>query len=371
MNNLNYPIQNSPTIIGSGLIVLDIILNNGSKKPIFYAGGTTGNVLSGLSYLNWKSTSLFRVGSDIAAKILMSDLIKSGVDIKNISIENEISTPRVIEKLNSNGKYAKHKFLFQCPVCKLNLPRFRSPKIDCVGNFHSKNKNSTIFFFDRVSDSTLELARKYRESGSLIFFEPHHVKNTPKFNEAISLCHILKFSGKEKKQSINGNDFHSTMKKIRSLSSALIIKTIGEYGLYFSPYASKNYFYKDCFKLNKIYDSCGAGDWCTVGFLFHLWNLNKNSNFVLTESIKNWKIINNALNFGQILASFSSLFIGARGLSSFINNKDIIEAVHSNLESKKQIHISKQFMEKYPEKIKLKSKIEAKENNLCPICLQS
>lgn len=45
-----------PTVVGTGLVALDVVFNEKQDEPIGrWAGGTCGNVLSILSWLGWSA----------------------------------------------------------------------------------------------------------------------------------------------------------------------------------------------------------------------------------------------------------------------------------------------------------------------------
>jgi len=370
MSNNKENLKHSLKIVGAGLVALDIIINNSDKNPIFSAGGTCGNVLAGLSFLGWKSTPISRVGKDIASQILIQDLLDNGVNVDHITHEERVSTPRIIEKLNSNGVYAKHSFLLRCPICNTYLPRFRSPKLKIIdGIISKKHLNPDVYLFDRVTPSTLKLANKYRESGTLIFFEPINIKNTDDFKEAFRLSHIVKYADIEKKKRPKELAKDQILKKIKSFGPMLVIKTLGKYGLSFLNSNKNKTQYRESFKINRIYDSCGAGDWCTVGLLFYLHELAKNNNISILETMESNALINSALRFGQILASLSCMFIGARGLSNSIDAKKILKIVHTQMIKNNEIDVS---MSKYPPRNSKKTTIANEINtnpNTCPTCL--
>ena len=161
------------------------------------------------------------------------------------------------------------------------------------------------------------------------------------------------------------------MKKIRSVGPALVIQTLGKYGLSFINGKKRKPQYRESFEINRIYDSCGAGDWCTVGFLFYLQELARDNNVSLLETLASNELINSALSFGQILASLSCMFIGARGLSSSMEPKDIIRIVHTHLKKGHEINLS---IDKYfpRNRISLAPTSESIANsNTCPTCLLS
>jgi len=329
MPNNNSKVRKSPKIVGSGLVTLDIITNNGAEIPIFSAGGTCGNILAGLSYLGWESISISRAGNDIAADLLVRDLLKNGVNVEYITREENLNTPRIVEKLDSNGIYAKHNFLLRCPACNAYLPRFRSPKLDVIDDILSKHLNPDVYLFDRITPSILKLAKNYRDAGSLIFFEPINLKSSDALEKAIRLSHVIKYAGKEAKENIINLNNDPFIGQTRSLGPKLIIQTLGKYGLLFKKGREKKYKYRESIKLNEVYDTCGAGDWCTVGFLFYLRELAEKNNISFLETLKSNDVINSALHFAQILAALSCMFVGARGLSNLMARNDINKIVRS------------------------------------------
>lgn len=71
-----------PTCVGMGLIALDAIYAESSKRPRFLAGGSCGNVLTILSYLGWKSYPIARLGNDHEGSRILEDMMKWGVNTK-------------------------------------------------------------------------------------------------------------------------------------------------------------------------------------------------------------------------------------------------------------------------------------------------
>ena len=359
-----------PMIIGAGLVVLDIILNNSSKTPIFNAGGTCGNVLAGLSFLGWRSKSVSRAGKDFASDILIKDLLSDGVNVDYITREEKLNTPRIVEKINSNGLYAKHNFFLRCPTCNSYLPRFQRPRIDFINDILKKDENPEVFFFDRVTPSILKLAKAYKKSGALIFFEPYDLRRLEELEESIHVCHILKFSKNSNSKNVDNliND-NSILKKIKSYKPNLVIQTLREKGLLYNYFDNDKWHYKKGKKLKKVYDTCGAGDWLTVGFLFYLQKLAFKNCIKLIEALESIELVKSALDFSQMLASLSSMYVGARGLSKLLERDKILNITETCVEKNCEI-IS-------PVKPSLKSKSQIgyvinkriPEGDYCPTCL--
>jgi fructokinase len=373
MSNLDIKkssISHRANITGVGLVVLDIILNNGTKTPIFNAGGTCGNVLAGLSFLDWQSKSISRAGEDIAADIMIKDLLAGGVNVDYITREEKLNTPRIIEQVNSNGFYAQHHFFLRCPTCNSYLPRFRSPKIDFINDIIEKDAPPDVFFFDRVTPSTLKLAKENKKRGALVFFEPNKLKNLEKLKEAIGLCHILKFSNHTSTKDVhNLIDDTNILKKICDYRPYLIIKTLGKHGLFYSHLDDEKWQHKKAKKLKKVYDTCGAGDWLTVGFLFYLQKQAFKNRIKLIEALQSNELVTSALDFSQILASLSGMFVGAMGLSKKLKKNEIISIIEENM---KENHETISFINRHtnsePPIVPLINKgIPVK--NYCPTCL--
>lgn len=232
-------------IVGSGTVVMDIILNNGSAMPEYRAGGTCGNILAGLAFLGWESLPIARAGAGFAANILIEDLTKNGVDTTHISRETKLSTPRIIEKLSSNGEYTKHSFPLYCPLCKSYLPRFRSPRLGIIGEIDEICKRAEVYFFDKVTTSTLEIARKCKESGALVFFEPSSLKNLDNIQQAISICHVLKYTSDNVRGPSGYEKNRQVTQFVNSCKTPLVIHTRGEHGLSYRIGTEKEWYHME------------------------------------------------------------------------------------------------------------------------------
>jgi len=52
----------NPICIGAGLVALDVVINGNPKIPLkLFAGGSCGNVLTILSFLNWDAFPVARL----------------------------------------------------------------------------------------------------------------------------------------------------------------------------------------------------------------------------------------------------------------------------------------------------------------------
>lgn len=317
-----------PSIVGIGLLALDIVMNGDKKKlPKIFAGGSCGNVLSILSFLGWNSYPIARFSNTNATDELLSDLYKWEVRDNLIFIEDTGSTPIIIHRILKDKKgNIKHRFEFKIPKTTKWLPSYKSILKDQVPNITSLQQTSEVFYFDRVSRAAIDLAKHYKEKGALIFFEPSSYKEDKQFVEAIELSDIIKFST---------DRIRSFSEKYPEKQAYLEIETLGSEGLIYRTKKSKknDWTFLPASNLPKIADSVGAGDWCSAGII-HLLGHNG------IKGLKSASIaqIEEALEFGQLLGATNCLFEGARGL---MYNLDIptINKILTLLE-KKDIHFT-------------------------------
>ncbi len=111
-----------------------------------------------------------------------------------------------------------------------------------------------VFYFDRINRSSIEMAKHFKESGALIFFEPPGIRNEKQFLECLKVADILKYSK---------NNLGNARDIIENSSVYLIIETQGEDGLRFIVNDSNNnYNWKkmEAYPIQNIRDAAGAGD---------------------------------------------------------------------------------------------------------------
>jgi len=292
-----------PIAIGTGLITLDVVLgSNKDNVAQTFAGGTCGNVLTILSYLKWNSYPLARLTNDSAATHVVRDLRTWNVKLDFISLEPSVDTPIIIQEVKKNLRGEPYpKYSLTCPSCGAWLPTYRAVLSNTVKEIFDDLPVPQVFFFDRLSRGALDLARRFSEQGSLIYFEPSGVGNEAHFQEAVRLSHIVKYADDR------GRAFHSFTDKSPLL---LEIETCGKEGLkYRSSKFSKSTQWKRVASFpSEISDTAGAGDWFSAGLISSLGS--KGLNGLISSSSDE---VLQALQFSQALASWSCGFRGARG----------------------------------------------------------
>jgi fructokinase len=298
-----------PTIVGAGLLALDVIVNEmTADDPKHYAGGTCGNVLTILSFLGWEARPVARLKDDVLAEWLLQDLEEWSVDTSFISQSSDGSTPVIIERIReaSDGT-PYHSYSLRCPCCGAYLPGYKAIRGQDTDRISESLSTHQVFFFDRVSRGTLNLAKASAENGALVVFEPSGVGDARLFREAWSLSHIVKYSN-DRLRDIADIDLNSEIRN----DLLLEIETLGAAGLRFRSRlpgsSSSRWKTLHVIPTPTFKDAAGSGDWCTAGILHKLARGGRRGFRRVDEDR-----LEAALRYGQALATWNCSFESARG----------------------------------------------------------
>jgi fructokinase len=179
------------------------------------------------------------------------------------------------------------------------------------------------FFFDRVASGTLALARRSREQGALVVFEPSGVKDEAMFVECLKVAHVFKYSHER----LSGVD---TM--VHAARPPLEIQTLGANGLRFRLSVRRRqpeWVSLDALPAPSIQDAAGSGDWCTAGLVMKLTEKGMSDSQRFTQTT-----VVDALQFGQALAALNCAYDGARGLMYAVNRRRALDAAKRLLSQK-------------------------------------
>lgn len=321
-------IQNvDATCVGTGLIALDVIVNGKPSTPAkLCAGGSCGNVLSILAFLGWDSKPIGRLANNKASEKLFDDFLNFNVNTSLISTSNDGTTPIIIHRiLKDKDGNPKHKFEFRVPETNAWLPMYKPVLASSVDALIEKQPNSNVFYFDRVSRSTINLAKYYKSIGALVVFEPSSMKEDKQFMECIEIPHIIKFSSDRIKN-------YSELFQVPI--APLEIETLGKDGLRYRMKSDLNPVWKiiPSFKFDNIIDSAGAGDWCTAGIINEL-GINGVESFNKSQK----KDIEKALLIGQVLGGINCNYDGARGIMYNMDYESVISISNAILNNEIKI----------------------------------
>lgn len=297
--------KKQPSVIGTGLISLDIVIGrDGHQLPQLMAGGTCGNVLTILSFLGWAAYPVARLNGDTASKLVVEDLNKWGVRLDFATSSPGANTPIIVQRIsqNSSGE-SVHRFSWSCPVCGTGLPAYKPILASSAQEITTKLASPTVFFFDRVSRGVIILAKASAAAGALVVFEPSAVGDPKLFQEALSISHIIKYSNQR---------LGHLSDVISKAAPPLQIETLGSEGLRYrsniSSCRTRGWRKLESLEVSAVKDTAGAGDWCTAGLLHHLGR----DGDVSLRGIKTVEL-HSALRLGQALGAWSCCFEGARG----------------------------------------------------------
>ncbi len=312
------------SIIGIGLVALDVVVEKNSDiEPVLYAGGSCGNVLSILSYLGMVAFPIARLANNKATDKVISDIESWGVRTDLILRGDDGSTPVIIQRLtvNKEGKPV-HRFEFRNPETGKYLPSFKPVLAKSIAELIQKKSQCDFFYIDRLSRSSIELAKLYKEAGAIVFFEPSSLKpdKIHLFNELIEFIDIIKFSV----------DRIPDYKVV--YASGIIpleIETLGGNGVNYRFNIEKQVKWNhiSSYHVENIIDTAGAGDWTSAGIIKFLTNLNVDSISALSKSS-----IESMILYGQALGAISCFYKGARGMMYNVDNIILEEMVENLIE---------------------------------------
>lgn len=296
-------------VIGAGLVALDAVMNGKPEmQPQYFAGGSCGNVLAILAYLGWDVYPIARLSDNVAGEILLSDFTKWKVNDDFITKTPDGSTPVIIHRIlkDKNG-VPKHRFEFRDPTNGNYLPSYKPVLANTIKELNTELPAAKVFYFDRINRAAIDLAKKAKSEGTIVFFEPSNMKDEKQFRECLQFTDILKYSH-------DRLPFYASTFETPQVD--LEIETLGHEGLQYRTRTAQKWKKEPSFTIGTIADSAGAGDWCSAGIIHQLLFTKKPDEVKFTQGI-----IQPALQFGQALGALNCLFFGARGMMYRLTNQ--------------------------------------------------
>ena len=300
--NRKRPDHLKPTIVGTGLVALDVVFGGDCASAETALGGSAGNVLAILGHLGWHAVPVAQLGKDAAAVRIASEFSKLGADTRFLMQSQKLATPVVYQLPGGTGH--SHEFSFRCPICGRKRG-FVSPTDDVAALSHlGLIGEPDVFYFDRVTPWALEPAERYRQAGTLVVFEPSTVEgNSASFKRAVRASHVLKYA----------DDRVADMQSVDLSCVDVEIQTHGKHGLRFRvSEQAGGWHHLNALAVPYVTDTAGAGDWCTSGFLYALVGSIIESGGRGQLSTRR---VRESLRLGQIFAALNCMEKGARGLA--------------------------------------------------------
>lgn len=313
-------------VFGTGLIALDLVVSSDPNKPVqAWTGGTCGNVLSILSFLGWNAYPIARLNGDTASLRVKADLRSWGVHLDFAQCEPTTSTPMIVQenRLTKKG-HPKHHFVWTCPSCGSDLPKFKPLPLAAAATVLDDVSGANVFFLDRISRAGVILARVAAEAGAIIVVEPSGKSPEKLLVEALRIAHVVKYSD----QRIDSLDNVGAPKTCAFLE----VQTLGEKGLRYRSglpgSRTASWTHLPGYKPPRLLDTCGAGDWTTAGLITQLCGFGLSTlKRVSTQRIES------ALRYAQAAAAWSCGHEGARGGMYTVTRADFERCVANFLEA--------------------------------------
>lgn len=304
--------MNANSIVGTGLLSLDVVIGMDVREARLMAGGTCGNVLAIMGFLGWSSTAIGRLGVDEAADRVRTDLARWGVSLDFASLAPTAATPIIVERIRADKHGRRyHTFSWSCPKCRRRLPRYSPVTNASINQVLSDLPSAQIYFFDRPSRGALTLASAYKATGAIVFFEPSGLGSPKLFGEALRIADVVKYSHDRKHGFIEWLD--------DEFVPPIEIETLGSSGLrYRRAEDGGRWMVSDSFEVDTVRDTAGAGDWCTAGFLYKIMANKRALASATTEEL------GAALRFGQALSAWSCGFEAPRGGMYVVARGDLL-----------------------------------------------
>lgn len=285
--------RDTPRIFSVGLIALDVLrVADQPERASFRAGGTAGNVAAILSSLGWPARAAGPADESMASSLMIDDLQRCGVEYHAL---DGACVPVIVEELDMD---AQHRFLFDCPVCGHELPRYRRNRFAAGIGWQTGNPVD-VFFADRLSDEILALANAAGSQGAFIVYEPSDPADEPWAEKMFALIDMVKYS----------DDRASALPWLKA-GDYLEVRTSGAEGLQWRwpGRTVDGWRSMEAIHASRVVDTCGAGDWLTAGILVGLLE-----HLECPRGQASVSVLEEVLRSAQHLAAWSTGYAGARG----------------------------------------------------------
>lgn len=226
-----------------------------------------------------------------------------GADTNWLLRSSTRTTPVIFQhQLTPTGGHvgATHRFTFACPSCGTRRRPHWEDHAESTLPAHGAPPAASVFYLDRPTRLGVRLAEHYARQGATVVFEPSAVGDDEDlFARAVRVARIVKYAD-ERLPGLSAFELGA---------GSVEIQTRGADGLRFrASDGGSSWTELGAYRLPRVHDTAGAGDWCTAGLLFELFSHRGAPRPVDTE------MLSRGLAFGQVLATLNCVTEGARGL---------------------------------------------------------
>lgn len=266
-----------------------------AQDRIMVSGGPAGNASYLLGKYGEEVSYITTLGNDVYGKEILNDLKEVGVDVKNIIVKDEFTTPcSIIIANGSNGSRTIINYREDKKVGDIKFIYKKSPKI--------------ILFDGHEIELALEAIKKF-PNAIKVFDAGTYKEETRILGAVVDYLVCSEDFARDycKMEKIEEKDFLYVLRKLKELNKNTIIVTLGERGAIMEENGEVKKF--KAFKANAI-DTTGAGDIFHGAFVYGLSN-----NFSIEKNIE----------FASACASLSVEKLGGR--NSIPEIKEVLERI--------------------------------------------
>jgi sugar/nucleoside kinase (ribokinase family) len=323
--------QKRPKIVGTGLFALDMVLDHEGKVLSHGVGGSAGNVLSILAGFGWEVVPIAELGADLAGEFIFQEFSALNADLSYLHKSSGYQTPVVYQHQLGKNSPKTHEFSFACPRCGEKRPLRTSSTLQ-DGRVDIEHLGADVLYLDRATKLGVQLAEYYHDRDVLIVFEPSAIGPEPElFQRALNAAHVIKYA----------DERLADLQSFEITNVSVEICTMGAAGLrYRAPSLGHEWVILDAFQVPELVDTSGAGDWCTAGMIYHLFNEAPAFDIRMISYNRLYR----ASRFGQALSALNCMTLGARGLTAALSSKNIIHRANHLKNSRLNCELRRQPM---------------------------
>ena len=221
-------------------------------------GNTCGNVAAILPYLGVESYPIAHLDLSEQGLKIKEDLQRYGADVRFVENSENGGTTLLRCTHKRDKMTGEHTTSFRAtsPGSRFPKRRFIRLRDEAPAFIEALDFVPDIFFFDAAEAGLRYLASELRQRGTLVYFEPESDAEKSKFQKAVEVSHIVKFS-------------HEKVKDVSFISQytdKLFIRTMGAEGLEFN-LRGQGWVKVAPVPNDNVVDWEGAGDWTTSQFI--------------------------------------------------------------------------------------------------------
>lgn len=297
------------TIIGAGIYNLDTIVVReypqwpqmrpfNDKVVIEEVGGTCGNVMCILSWLGWDARPLACLDDSPEGLKITEDLKRYGCDCRYVTNTPGGGTTllRCTHKKTDGGGRKMSVRAGSPGGSRFPKRHFLRARDEAPAFLESLGETPAVFFFDGPAAGNRLIAKRLKERGSLVYFEPSKLAGNAD-KEAVAVSDIIKFSDENIPDVSFADEYWDK----------LFIQTMGPKGVRYK-YKDQPWTMIEAASDGGVVDTEGAGDWFSAEFIGGLFQQDAALDDITAEQLRD------IILAAQGWASCSVRYLGPKGL---------------------------------------------------------